>query len=100
MAIVSLEYALNYCRIDIDPDDEAYKIEIQLVKDCIAAAEEYLKNATGKDYADATEESTEYTQERIFLCRLISNMYENRSPTVSGNTNEVYRAVMTQLQLK
>ena len=32
MAIVSLEYALNYCRIDIDPDDEAYKIEIQLVK--------------------------------------------------------------------
>lgn len=48
MAIVSLEYALNYCRIDIDPDDEAYKIEIQLVKDCIAAAEEYLKMLPAK----------------------------------------------------
>ena len=100
MAIVGLNYALNYCRFDIDPEDEACKHEIQFIKDCILAAEEYLKNANGRDYADATEDSAEYAQERLFLCRLICDMYENRSPVVPGDTNSVYKATITQLQLK
>ena len=45
MAIITLKEVKEYARIDIDEDD-------LLLETLIVAAEEYLKNATGKDYPE------------------------------------------------
>ena len=97
--LVSLEYALNYLRIDIDPEDEAYQKEMILIQDCITAAEIYLVNATGKEYPE-TETPEEYAQERLFVCLLVADMYERRTPVVKADTNQIYQATITQLQMK
>lgn len=45
VAIITLEEVKGYARIDIDEDD-------QLLETLIASAEEYLRNATGKEYPE------------------------------------------------
>ena len=49
MAIITLKEVKEYARIDIDEDDP-------LLETMIAAAEEYLRNATGKDYPETGED--------------------------------------------
>ena len=50
--IITLQEVKEYARIDIDEDD-------QLIQGLITAAEEYLKNATGKEYPAADGEGNE-----------------------------------------
>ena len=45
MAILTLKEVKQYARIDIDEDDP-------LLETLIVSAEEYLKNATGKEYPE------------------------------------------------
>ena len=45
MAIITLNEVKEYARIDIDEDD-------QLLETIIVSAEEYLKNATSKEYPE------------------------------------------------
>ena len=46
--IITLEEVKQYARIDIDEDD-------QLLETLIVSAEDYLKNATGKEYPEMDE---------------------------------------------
>lgn len=95
--IITLQEVKEYARIDIDEDD-------QLIQGLITAAEEYLKNATGKEYpvADSGGSKADYGLEKIYLQLLISYWYENRAP--AGRTGEDFnrmtKSLLLQLQLK
>ncbi|MBO5094942.1 MAG: phage gp6-like head-tail connector protein, partial [Lachnospiraceae bacterium] len=60
--IITLKEVKEYARIDIDEDD-------QLLQRLITAAEEYLKNATGKEYPETDENGNpvRYELEKIYL---------------------------------
>ena len=70
MAIITLNEVKEYARIDIDEDD-------QLLETLIIAAEEYLKNATGKEYPETDENGgrIHYALEKIYLKLLIAYWY-------------------------
>lgn len=95
--IITLQEVKGYARIDIDEDD-------QLLQNLIVAAEEYLKNATGKEYplTDKDGNTIDYSLEKIFLQLLIAYWYENRAP--AGKTGEDFnhttKSLLLQLQLK
>ena len=105
VAIITLEEVKGYARIDIDEDD-------QLLETLIASAEEYLRNATGKEYPEKDENGSKinYELEKIYLQLLVAHWYEQRSPT--GNGKGTYaggvvedfsfmaRSIMLQLQNK
>ena len=105
MAIITLEEVKGYARIDIDEDD-------QLLETLIASAEEYLRNATGKEYPEKDENGSKinYELEKIYLQLLVAHWYELRSPT--GNGKGTYaggvvedfsfmaKSIMLQLQNK
>ena len=105
MAIITLEEVKGYARIDIDEDD-------QLLETLIASAEEYLRNATGKEYPEKDENGSKinYELEKICLQLLVAHWYEQRSPT--GNGKGTYaggvvedfsfmaKSIMLQLQNK
>ena len=105
MAIITLEEVKGYARIDIDEDD-------QLLETLIASAEEYLRNATGKEYPEKDENGSKinYELEKIYLQLLVAQWYEQRSPT--GNGKGTYaggvvedfsfmaKSIMLQLQNK
>lgn len=101
--ILTLDEAKNYLRIDLDEDDA-------LLQTLIAAAEGYLKNATGKDYPDLDEDGNkmEYELEKIYLNLLIAYWYENRTAAATnksfkGNVPDEFtyitRSLLLQLQL-
>ncbi len=103
--IISLEEVKEYARIDIDEDD-------RLLEALIVSAEEYLKNATGREYPETDENGNKihYGLEKIYLQLLIAHWYEQRSPV--GNGRGAYegsvvegfsftaKAIMLQLQMK
>ena len=105
VAIITLEEVQGYARIDIDEDD-------QLLETLIASAEEYLRNATGKEYPEKDENGSKinYELEKIYLQLLVAHWYEQRSPT--GNGKGTYaggvvedfsfmaKSIMLQLQNK
>ena len=105
MAIITLEEVKGYARIDIDEDD-------QLLETLIASAEEYLRNATGKEYPEKDENGSKinYELEKIYLQLLVAHWYEQGSPT--GNGKGTYaggvvedfsfmaKSIMLQLQNK
>ena len=105
MAIITLEEVKGYARIDMDEDD-------QLLETLIASAEEYLRNATGKEYPEKDENGSKinYELEKIYLQLLVAHWYEQRSPT--GNGKGTYaggvvedfsfmaKSIMLQLQNK
>ena len=105
MAIITLKEVKEYARIDIDEDD-------LLLETLIVAAEEYLKNATGKDYPEANESGNRinYELEKIYLQLLVAHWYEQRSPagngkgTYAGGVVEDFsfmaKSIMLQLQNK
>lgn len=97
MAVITLDEVKEYARIDIDEDD-------QLLETLIAAAEEYLKNATGKEYPETDENGSKinYELEKIYLQLLIAYWYEKRTP--AGGVGEEFsfltKSIMLQLQNK
>lgn len=95
--IISLKEVKDYARIDIDEDD-------QLLQTLIAAAEEYLKNATGKEYPETDEDGNKinYELEKIYLQLLIAYWYEKRTPAggVGEDFSFMTKSLMLQLQNK
>lgn len=95
--IITLEDVKQYARIDIEEDD-------QLLETLIIAAEEYLKNATGKEYPETDENGgrINYTLEKIYLQLLIAYWYEKRTPAggVGENFSYMTKSLMLQLQNK
>lgn len=103
--IISLKEVKEYARIDIDEDD-------RLLETLIEAAEEYLKNATGKEYPETNEDGNKinYELEKIYLQLLVAYWYEQRSPagngkgTYAGGVVEdfsfIAKSIMLQLQIK
>ena len=95
--ILSLGEVKGYARIDIDEDD-------RLLETMIVAAEEYLKNATGKEYpeTDETGSKINYALEKIYLQLLVSYWYEKRTPAggVGEDFSFMTRSLLLQLQNK
>ncbi len=101
--IITLKEVKEYARIDIDEDD-------QLLGTLITAAEEYLKNATGKEYpeTDADGNRINYELEKIYLQLLIAHWYEQRSIVGAGKGSGgvvedfsfAARAIMLQLKTR
>lgn len=95
MALITKEDFKNHARIDIDDDDD-------LIDGLIEAGEEYLKNATGKEYPETDEAGNEikYPLEKIYLKLLLSYWYENR--TAAGKVSDEFtystRSIMLQLK--
>ncbi len=85
--IVTLEETRQYLRID---DSESDMLLISL----IAAAEEYLKNATGNQF-DSTNPLA-----KLFCWVLITDWYENREHTgkASEKTRPIVESMLAQLR--
>ena len=90
MALVTLEEAKAYLKIDIDDDDEMLTLQIQ-------AAEAYLTGATGQTYASETD-----VLAKLYCLMLIQHLYDNRTLVVTGSENlsTTASAIMLQLQCK
>ena len=95
--MITLQEIKNYARIDIDEDD-------MLLQNCIAAAVEYLKNATGKEYPETDDNGNpiNYELEKIFLQLLVAYWYEKRTPAggVGEDFSYLTKSLMLQLQNK
>jgi hypothetical protein len=102
--IIKADELEQYARLDLDETDEAYQKEVSLLNTLITAAEQYLVNATGKNYpgSDAEGKTIDYPLEKVYLQLLISYWYEKRSPV--GNVSEDFtystKSIMLQLQIK
>lgn len=101
--ILTLDEVKNYLRVDIEDDDA-------LIQSLIAAAEAYLKNATGKEYPekDSNDNKIGYELEKVYLNLLIAYWYENRSAaprnkSLNGAVPDEFtfstRSLLLQLQL-
>ena len=101
--ILTLDEVKNYLRVDLDEDDT-------LIQSFIAAAEAYLKNATGKEYpeTDSMGNKIGYELEKVYLNLLIAYWYENRSAaprnkSLNGDVPDEFtfttRSLLLQLQL-
>lgn len=95
--IITLKEVKEYARIDIDEDDS-------LLETLIVAAEEYLKNATGKEYPETNEDGNKnnYELEKIYLQLLIAYWYEKRTPAggVGEDFSFMTKSLLLQLQNK
>lgn len=104
--IITLEEVKSYARIDIDEDDE-------LLQSLIVSAQEYLKNATGKEYLEKDEEGNpiSYGLEKVYLQLLVAYWYEKRIPISDGSKfssnngvvedfNFMAKSIMLQLKMK
>lgn len=106
MSLLKLEELEQYARLDLSDDesDEAYQKEIKLLNTLIIAAEQYLINATGKDYptTDGEGKEIEYPLEKVYLQLLVSYWYEKRSPVGVAGEDFTYstKSIMLQLQIK
>ena len=103
--ILTLDEVKDRLRVDLDDDDA-------LINNLIAAAQQYLENATGKEYPekDATGKNIDYNLEKVYLNLLIAYWYENRGATsgnkasaASGSVPDEFtfatRSLLLQLQL-
>jgi hypothetical protein len=104
MSLIKPEELEQYARIDLDESDEAYQKELNLLNMLITAAEQYLINATGKEYptADTEGKTIDYSLEKVYLQLLISYWYEKRTPvgSVGEDFSFMTRSLMLQLQNK
>ncbi|MGY5268753.1 head-tail connector protein [Paraclostridium bifermentans] len=87
--ILSLEEAKSFMKVDFDDEDE----EIQ---DCIESAEEYLKEAIGKEFDSSNKRAKRY-------CKVLANdWYKDRGlmedKKVSEKVRFTLQSIMTQLK--
>jgi uncharacterized phage protein (predicted DNA packaging) len=85
--IVTLTEVKEYLKVDTDIDDTLIAIQIEV-------AEEYLKNATGKEFTDDNKLA------KLYCFMLVENMYEMRSLMVSKNEKISITATALLLQLQ
>jgi uncharacterized phage protein (predicted DNA packaging) len=85
--IVTLTEVKEYLKVDTDIDDALIAIQIEV-------AQEYLKNATGKEF------TSENKLAKLYCFMLIENMYEMRSLMVSKNEKISITATALLLQLQ
>lgn len=84
-AILTIEQAKSYLRVNYDEDDEE-------IKGLILTAEAYIDSCVGTAYKDpANYESTEeYEKGRriaaLLQKKIVGDMYETRTTTISNNT--------------
>lgn len=86
--IIDLELARNWLR---EPPEE----DNQVIEMVIGAAEEYLNNATGREF-DSTN-----NQARLFCLVLVTDWYENRELIGQKPSEKVrfsIQSILTQLQ--
>ena len=104
MSIIKADELKQYAKFNLDETDEAYQKEISLLNTLITAAEQYLTNATGKEYpeTDAEGKAIDYSLEKVYLQLLVSYWYEERTPV--GNVSEDFsymtKSIMLQLKNK
>lgn len=104
--ILTLEEVKNHLRVDLDDDDK-------LITNLITAAQQYLENATGKEYpeTDSDGNKIDYELEKVYLNLLIAYWYENRTAISSNKASAaaggapeeftfITRSLLLQLQLK
>lgn len=104
--ILTLDEVKNHLRVDLDDDDA-------LINNLIIAAQQYLENATGKEYPEKDNNGNEidYSLEKVYMNLLIAYWYENRGATsgnkasaASGSAPDEFtfatRSLLLQLQLK
>ena len=97
--ILTLDEVKNHLRVDLNEDD--------------GLAQQYLENATGKEYPETDSEGKEidYSLEKVYLNLLIAYWYENRGATSSNKVSAAggsvpdeftysTRSLLLQLQLK
>lgn len=85
--LITLDETKKYLRVDGNEENS-------LIESLIAAAEEYLKNATGKSF-DKTNQLA-----RLFCLVLVVDWYENRGLTagkVGDKTRPVIDSMLAQL---
>jgi uncharacterized phage protein (predicted DNA packaging) len=86
--ILSLEEVKEWLRVDHDEDDTT-------LNHLILASEQYLKNATGKEF------DTENKLAKLFCLTLITDWYENRQLTgekIGEKVRFIIQSMLTQLQ--
>lgn len=81
--LITLKEAKEYLRVDGDEDDS-------LITSLISAAQEYLKNATGKTFDNTNELA------RLFCLVLVVDWYENRTLS-AGKVGEKIRPVIDSM---
>ena len=81
--LISLKEAKEYLRVDGDEEDT-------LITSLIAAAEVYLKNATGKNFESTNELA------RLFCLVLVVDWYENRT-YIAGKVGDGVRPVIESI---
>lgn len=87
--ILTLEEAKKYFKVDFEDEDED-------IQDCIDAAEEYLKDATGKEFDSTNKRAKRY-------CKVLAkDWYEHREFMEDKKTSNKVRftlqSIMTQLK--
>lgn len=86
--MIDLQEAKDWLRVDHDEDDN-------LIKSLIYSAEQYLKNATGKEF------SSENQLAKQFCLFLIADWYDNRQFTgekVGEKVKYILQSMLAQLQ--
>lgn len=87
--IFTLEEAKSFLRVDFDDDNEE-------IIDCIKGAEQYLKEATGKEF------TSENYLARKYCKHLIIDWYENKDfmegKNVSGKVRFTLQSILNQLK--
>ena len=81
--MITLKEAKEYLRVDGDEEDT-------LITSLIAAAQEYLKNATGKTFDNTNELA------RLFCLVLVVDWYENRT-YIAGKGGDSARPVIESI---
>lgn len=93
--IVTVERVKEYARIDYEQDEP-------LIQGLILAAEQYLKNATGKEYPpfDSDGNSIIYPLEELYLFQLVIYWYDNRNliGKVGEDFSKMTKSLLLQLQ--
>lgn len=86
--MLDLDIAKSFLRVDYDDDDQLIEFEIQ-------AARDYIKNAVGI-FVDGD------SLMELLAMKLITDMYDKRTYTVSENEKSSYttKSMVMQLQLK
>lgn len=85
--ILSLKDAKNYLHVGYDEDDEQ-------IKTLIEVAESYIDSCVGTGYKDENNYQSEEDYQKgrnlaaLLQKKIISDMYDERGTTVSGNTKK------------